>query len=434
MGISFRPGFRTAAIAGLLLALTAAVMVIKKPHAAVLAQAQSGTSLKTSRPKVRAITAFIRIDRAHYGSQIAETLKMLREAKAEFERAGFTVESVRITTQPFPEYVRGLTTEQALEFFKAYDALARKESFDADIGPAMLAADNDPASVELLGKVLSNTSTLASSVLVAGDDGVYWKTLPAVARMLKYVEAHSAHSQGNFNFAAGAMVKPYGPFYPVSYHTGAGRRFAVGLESANVVAEVFASSGYHSEEAREKLSAALAEHARAVDAVARAVASKTGWEYLGLDPTPAPLGAVSIGAAIEGFTGGRFGASGTMTASAIITSAVRAVPVKQVGYSGLMLPVLEDARLAERWGESSFNTDSLLAYSSVCATGLDTVPLPGDVSEAQLARILGDMASLAFKWHKPLAARLLPVEGKKAGDRTEFNDPFLTNTTIQPLP
>ncbi len=426
--------FRVAATSVLLLALAAAAIAPGGPHGLKAEQGRSGSSFKTSRPKVRAITAFVRIDRAHYENQIAETLNILRAAKAEFERAGFVVESVRITTQPFPEYVRGATKEQALAFFRDYDRLAKREGFDANIGPAMLAANDDPANVELLGEVLCSTTGLASSAIVAGDDGVYWRTLPVVARMLKYVEAHSSHSQGNFNFAAGAIVKPYGPFYPVSYHTGEGHQFAVALESANVVGEVFASTGSNPVTARAQLGAALAEHARAVDSLARAIEKKSGWTYLGLDPTPAPLGGVSIGAAIESFTGARFGSSGTMTAAAIVTSAVRQVPVKQVGYSGLMLPVLEDARLAERWGEGSFNTDALLAYSAVCATGLDTVPLPGDVSEAQLVRILGDMASLAFKWRKPLAARLLPVAGKKPGDRTEFDDPFLTNTTLQPLP
>ena len=118
----------------------------------------------------------------------------------------------------------------------------------------------------------------------------------------------------------------------------------------------------------------------------------------------------------------------------MITQAVRSVPVKQVGYVGLMVPVLEDERLAERWSQGAYTIDSLLAYSAVCGTGLDTIPLPGDVSEKQLARILGDMASLAFKWKKPLSARLQPVSGKKAGDRTEFDDPFLTNAVLQALP
>ena len=78
--------------------------------------------------------------------------------------------------------------------------------------------------------------------------------------------------------------------------------------------------------------------------------------------------------------------------------------------------------------------DALLSYSAVCGTGLDTIPLPGDVSTEQIARILGDVASLAFKWHKPLSARLLPAPGRKAGEMTELDDPFLVNAKIQPLP
>jgi hypothetical protein len=123
-----------------------------------------------------------------------------------------------------------------------------------------------------------------------------------------------------------------------------------------------------------------------------------------------------------------------MSAAAIITDAVRSIPVQRIGYSGLMVPVLEDTVLARRWNEGKYSIDSLLAYSAVCGTGLDTVPLPGDVSEEQLARIMGDVAALASKWHKPLSARLLPVHGKKAGERTEFDDPFLENAVIQPLP
>jgi hypothetical protein len=122
-----------------------------------------------------------------------------------------------------------------------------------------------------------------------------------------------------------------------------------------------------------------------------------------------------------------------MTAAAIVTRAVQSLPIKRVGYSGLMVPILEDNILAKRYAEGTFNIDSLLAYSAVCAGGLDTVPLPGDVSEDRIARILGDVATLAFKWQKPLAARLLPVAGKKAGDRTGFDSPSMVNTTIQPI-
>ena len=40
----------------------------------------------------------------------------------------------------------------------------------------------------------------------------------------------------------------------------------------------------------------------------------------------------------------------------------------------------------------------------------------------------------AVKWGKPLSARLQPVLGKKAGEQTDFQDPYLFNTTVHPLP
>jgi len=248
------------------------------------------------------------------------------------------------------------------------------------------------------------------------------------------VSEHSPHSQGTFNFAATAMLKPYAPFYPGSYHTGSGGQFAIGFEGAGVVRDVFARDKGNAAAATADLTAALTVHAAVADAIGRQVAAETGWTYMGVDPTPAPLGDVSIAAAMEAFTGAKFGSSGTLTAARIITAAVKAVPQKQIGYAGLMVPVMEDKLLAERWAEGTYNVDSLLAYSAVCGTGLDTVPLPGDVSLEQMERMYADVASLAVKWNKPLSARLQPVPNKKAGEWTEFQDPYLFNTVLHPLP
>ena len=56
------------------------------------------------------------------------------------------------------------------------------------------------------------------------------------------------------------------------------------------------------------------------------------------------------------------------------------------------------------------------------------------ITEDQIARILSDVAWLAYRWNKPLAARLLPAPGKRAGEQTEFTGSILVKTTIQPLP
>ena len=401
---------------------------------AFLTGAALGRSAEPAKPKVRAITAFVALDRARYAEQIQDTLKMLRQARQMVEAGGYAVESIRITTQPFPEYTRGLSRAEAVRFFREYDELAAKESFDPNIGPAMLRDGDDPTGAELLGEILSTTKTLGASVAIAGSDGIQWKCVQAAARLVKFVEEHSPGSAANFNFAATAMLEPYGPFYPGSHHLGDGRRFAIGTEAANVVDQVFAKTGGNAPLATERLTRALSVHAAAIEKLARGIEKETRCEYMGIDPTPAPLREVSIGAAIEKFTGAKFGSSGTMTAASVITRAVQSVPVKRVGYCGLMLPVLEDSLLAQRWSEGIYGIDALLAYSAVCGTGLDTIPMAGDVSQSQIERILGDVAALAFKWNKPLSARLLPVTGKRVGDRTEFNDPFLVNAVIRAAP
>jgi uncharacterized protein (UPF0210 family) len=388
----------------------------------------------SSKPKVRAITGFVRLDRAQLAKQVGDALTVLRSAKREFEKQGYVVESLRIVTQPLGELVDGLSDPDALALLQRFDALSTKERFLPGVGPAMLRDPDDPRPMRILARALSTLPNIEGNAVLAGEDGIHWKVIRESAALLREVTDHSPGSIGSFNFTGTAMLQPYSPFYPGAYHTGAGRQFSIGLEGASVVQEVFSARPRDFDGAVAELTRQLTVHAKVTESIGQRVASATGWTFAGVDPTPAPLGGVSIAAAIESYTGARFGSSGTMTAALIITTAVKAVPVKQVGYSGLMVPVMEDKVLARRWAEGAVNIDSLLAYSAVCGTGLDTVPLPGDVSEEQVSRIFGDVASLAWKWRKPLSARLQPVKGKKAGEQTEFNDPYLFNTLIRALP
>jgi uncharacterized protein len=387
-----------------------------------------------SRPRIRAVTVFIDVDASNYAAKIEDAQKFLAAAKAAFNRAGFEGAGGRITTQPFPVYTHGMPREQAVALIRKIREAASKGPSALDIGPAMMHDNDETAPVELLTDVLSLNIGVDANLVVADDQGIHWRALQQAAKLIKAVSERSPHGDGNFSFGAIAMVKPYGPYYPGSYHLGAGHAFAVAMEGASVVADVFAH--YHDPaEAEQQLSKAFSQYAKQAETVALQLASSTKWTYEGIDATPAPLGDRSIAGAIEAFTGAPFGSNGTLTAARIITRAVQSTAVKRIGYSGLMIPVLEDNLMAQRWAEGTFNLDSMLAYSAVCAAGLDTVPLPGDVTEQQIASILGDLASLAYKWDKPLAARLLPAPGKKPGDRTEFTESdFLKNTLVQPLP
>ncbi len=414
-----------------LLRNSVAVLLLALAGNCGILRAQAKTAAVPANLKIRAITAFINLDRVRYKEQVADALKMLRRAQTTFESRGYQVQTIRIATQPFPEYTNGLTKEKTIAFFKEYDALAVREKFAASIGPAMLNADDSAAQGELLGEILFNTKSLNATLVVAGEEGVRWNAVGAAARVMKKLE-ETEHSQGNFRFAAIAMVPPLTPFFPAAYHTGFGHQFAIALESANIVAAAF-KDARDLGMARQRLIDALVNTAFDVERNAGRVDQETGWTYMGIDLSPAPAGDVSIGAAIENLTTQPVGMGGTLTAAATITAAIKDVKVKQTGYTGLMLPILEDTRLAQRWSEGHISIDALLSYSAVCGTGLDTVPLPGDVTAEQLSLIIGDMASLAVKWHKPLSARLLPVLGKGWGEMTEFNDPFLVNAKLQSL-
>jgi uncharacterized protein (UPF0210 family) len=399
----------------------------------LIACAFASTARASDKPIIRAITVFADISPAYLDTTLHDAVAELKTAKASFEQAGYTVQTIRISAPPFQSLVRNMTQKEALEFFNKYAAAIEKEGVISAIGPAFL-HDLDHKWVETFAEVLAAHTSLDACIIVADENGIHWPAIREAAFVIKYLETHTKNGQGNFGFAAAAMVPEHSPFFPASYSVTPNKQFAIAIQGAGLVDEAFSAAHGNFDDARERYASILRRDLPGIQQLAVQVARKTGWEYLGLDASTAPLQDVSIGAAIEKLTGSPMGSPGTMTAAALITSVLKDAPALRVGYNGLMMAVLEDRVLAQRWSEGRLTLDSLLAYSAVCGTGIDTAPLPGDTTEDQLAKIIGDVASLAFKWKKPLTARIFPVPGKKAGDRTEFDSPYLVNATIQKLP
>src|SRR5690348_2612546 len=130
-------------------------------------------STDMNRPKIRALTAFINLDPAHYRDQVAVTVAVLQKIKATFVKAEFEVQTLRLTTQPFPAYTRSLSDEQALAFFKDFDSLVAKDSLDVSIGPAMMRSGDDPREARLLARILASTQILEGTIVIASDDGIH---------------------------------------------------------------------------------------------------------------------------------------------------------------------------------------------------------------------------------------------------------------------
>ena len=83
--------------------------------------AQAGDYTK---PKVRAITAFVRLDPATSADQVSNALMVLRAVQSQFADEGYETQTLRIVTQPLAELVQGLSESQALAFLKNLDELA----------------------------------------------------------------------------------------------------------------------------------------------------------------------------------------------------------------------------------------------------------------------------------------------------------------------
>jgi uncharacterized protein (UPF0210 family) len=124
---------------------------------------------------------------------------------------------------------------------------------------------------------------------------------------------------------------------------------------------------------------------------------------------------------------------GSLLAAALLTEAIDRAEFLHTGFSGLMMPVLEDSTLARRAAEGTLTIKDVLLYSAVCGTGLDTIPLPGDTTAEQIFPLLLDLCALALRLDKPLTARLMPVPNKKAGDETNFDFAFFAPSRILAL-
>lgn len=194
----------------------------------LLVAAAFGPALRAAdqaKAKVRAVTGFITIDAKSYPSQFQEAAKFLSQVRETIKAAGYEVQGIRITTQPFPDYTGGLSRAEALKLLRGISELAGKEHFSVSIGPAMSKDNDSTEPVEVLIDELSTPGNRVNGTIVtAGEDGIHWNAVKQAAHLIKTVGERSPHGRGNSSFAASAMINAYVPFYPGSWHPAGGPR------------------------------------------------------------------------------------------------------------------------------------------------------------------------------------------------------------------
>jgi len=381
--------------------------------------------------KIRSITVGVRLSPLLNEEVIRQAGRFARQAKEAFEGQGIEVQTLRLATQPFPEYLGRASAEEILCFAVELERLCGKEGLEyVSIGPVTSdETDRDLALMALIPRLIRETERLFLSIVIGTGEGIKRRAIQEAARTIKEISATTDEGFGNLRFAALANCPPHIPFFPAAYHRG-GAAFTLALQAADLVAQAF-NDCPDLPTAKRRLRELLEGKIRPIQERAEGLANEDfAFKGFDLSPAPAPGNETSIAYAIEALTGRRFGEAGTLTAAALITQVLKVANVKACGYSGLMLPVLEDSGLALRNREGTFRLMDLLTLSAVSGTGLDTIPLPGEIPLEKLEAILSDVASLAVILNKPLSARLFPIPGKRAGEMTAFDFPYFSNTTI----
>ena len=143
---------------------------------------------------------------------------------------------------------------------------------------------------------------------------------------------------------------------------------------------------------------------------------------LSLAPTPAV--GDSIAEIFEEMGLEYAGAPGTTAALALLNDQVKKGGVMASSYvgglSGAFIPVSEDQGMINAVSAGALTLEKLEAMTCVCSVGLDMIAIPGDTKASTISGIIADEMAIGMVNQKTTAARLIPVIGKKVGDRAEF--------------
>jgi uncharacterized protein (UPF0210 family) len=380
--------------------------------------------------KIRSITVFAAIPPQSDAEQLTGLGAFARLARQAYQDAGFEVQTIRLAADVFPALANSPWAERPADFAAELEGACRAQGFEyVALGPA------GEEMLSHLPEVFAATQAIFATAHIVdpGTGAIDGRAIRGAAHVIRQA-AHIEDGFGNLRFAALANVPPGTPFFPAAYHGGGAPAFAIATQSADL-AVAACQAARDAEDARLRLATAITDEACGLVAVAEKLARSQGLRFGGVDFSlaPFPTAGCSIGAALEALSGRPLGNAGTLTAAATFTDAIDQARFPHTGFCGMMLPVLEDAVLARRAAEGRLRLGELLQWSAVCGTGLDTVPLPGNVSEDAIARLLFDVAALSARLRKPLTARLMPLPGKTAGDPVHFDFAYFADGGVLPL-
>lgn len=348
----------------------------------------------------------------------------------------YPVQSTRLATSPFPNWWPDDLLETPALQQHAQDLAQEWQAVGANyisLGPVLLR--HDRRWIESIPALLAATEVLFATVEIADTAGnIDMGRCQQMGQLIQTVSRILPNGFGNLYFTALANCAPGSPFFPVAYHQGGAAHFAIAVESADIALQAIQAARTVTE-ARQNIVQAIETAVSHIVPVAQKIAKALQIPFSGIDFSlaPFPTDDKSLGGALEALGLPHLGGAGSLFAAGFVTEAIKRANFPSCGFSGLMLPVLEDSVLARRAADGLLTVQDLLSYSAVCGVGLDTIPLPGDVPAETITAVLLDVAMLASRLNKPLTARLMPLPGLAVGDATSFDFPYFANSRVMDI-
>ncbi|MFY9940874.1 MAG: PFL family protein [Desulfobacterales bacterium] len=407
--------------------------------------------LKNEHLDVRTVTLGINLfdcashDLATLKTRIRDKISRIAEALVPVcdqigDKYGIPIVNKRIAVSPIAVVCAPLGPDGMVAIARTLDACAQAMNVDFIGGFSALVekgiAAGDHSLITAIPEALSATERVCASVNVASTKaGINMDAVLLMGRAIKAAAERTAERDGLAcaKLCVFANIPQDVPFMAGAY-LGIGEPDSVinvGVSGPGVVRKaVDRALAAHPDLDLGQLSDLIKRTAckvtRVGELIGREVADhlKIRFGVVDLSLAPTPNVGDSVGEIFQSLGLLAIGVPGTTAALALINDAVKkggAFASSHVGgLSGAFIPVSEDLNISDAAAAGHLSLEKLEAITSVCSVGLDMVALPGDTSAETLSAIIADEMAIGVINQKTTATRLIPVPGKKAGDRAHF--------------
>jgi uncharacterized protein (UPF0210 family) len=372
-------------------------------------------------------------------------VKTGRDIETEY---GIPIINKRIAVTPVALIAGASDDTDYTSYARVIDSVARELGIDFAGGfSALVEKGFTPGDERLIASIpeaLAETERICASVNVATTrNGINMNAVRLMGETVKAAAGRTADRDGLGCAKLVVLCNAPGdnPFMAGAFHgPGEGEScLNVGVSGPGVIMAALKSCrGMSFDELADVIKKTAFKITRMGQLVGQEAARRLGVPFgiLDLSLAPTPEVGDSVARILEEMGLEAAGTHGTTAALAMLTDMVKKGGVMAStsvgGLSGAFIPVSEDEGMIAAVERGSINLEKLEAMTSVCSVGLDMIALPGDTSASTISAIIADEMAIGMVNNKTTAVRVIPVPGKKAGERAVFGG-LLGEAPIMPV-